>query len=58
MHGAEVESRDDHRVAMAMFVCGLGMDGEIKIKDAECAAVSFPTFFEVMSGLGANYVRE
>lgn len=58
MHGAEAESHDDHRVAMAMFVCGLGMDEQIKIKDAECAAVSFPTFFEVMSELGANYVRE
>lgn len=58
MHGAEVESHDDHRVAMAMFVCGLGMEEAVTIKDAECAAVSFPTFFDVMKDLGADFVCE
>ncbi len=58
MHEAEVCSHDDHRVAMAMFVCGLGMNDGIRIKDAECAAVSFPTFFEVMQELGASYLSE
>ena len=29
----------------------LGADGATTIKDAECAAVSFPNFFEILSGL-------
>lgn len=52
--GAEVDSYDDHRVAMAMTVCGLFADGEMTVHNSECAAVSFPTFFEVMHGLGAD----
>lgn len=52
--GTDVDSFDDHRVAMAMTVCGLFSEGEMTVHNSECAAVSFPTFFEVMSGLGAN----
>lgn len=52
--GAVVESHDDHRVAMAMAVCGLAAQGETIVRGSECAAVSFPTFFEVMESLGAD----
>ncbi len=52
--GADVSSYDDHRVAMAMAVCGMFADGEMRIRDGECAAVSFPTFFTVMQNAGAD----
>jgi len=52
--GTLVDSHDDHRVAMAMAVCGLFSDGEMKISNAECADVSFPTFYEVMNKAGAD----
>lgn len=52
--GITVDSHDDHRVAMAMAVCGLFADGEMKISNAECAAVSFPNFYEVMNKAGAG----
>ena len=52
--GAAVESYDDHRVAMAMTVCGLFTEGELTVHNSQCAAVSFPTFFEVMEKLGAD----
>lgn len=52
--GAVVDSHDDHRVAMAMAVCGLAAEGETTVRDSQCAAVSFPTFFEVMEDLGAE----
>ena len=52
--GITVDSHDDHRVAMAMAVCGLFADGEMKISNAECAAVSFPNFYEVMNNAGAG----
>jgi 3-phosphoshikimate 1-carboxyvinyltransferase len=46
LHGAMIEPRGDHRIAMAFAVAGLGASGETKILDAECAGVSFPTFFQ------------
>lgn len=52
--GAEVDSHDDHRVAMALVVCGMFAEGEMHVKDAECAAVSFPNFYEVMNNAGAK----
>lgn len=52
--GAAVESFDDHRVAMALVVCGLFAEGTTTVHNSQCAAVSFPTFFEVMTGLGAR----
>ncbi|MDR3284341.1 MAG: 3-phosphoshikimate 1-carboxyvinyltransferase [Treponema sp.] len=52
--GAEVESHNDHRVAMALTVAGLFSQGTTRVKDAECAAVSFPGFFELMNSAGAH----
>ena len=46
VHGAEIEPRGDHRIAMAFAVAGLAAEGETVIRDAGCAAVSYPTFFE------------
>jgi 3-phosphoshikimate 1-carboxyvinyltransferase len=46
IHGAEIEPRGDHRIAMAFAVIGLAAEGETVIRDAGCAAVSYPTFFE------------
>jgi 3-phosphoshikimate 1-carboxyvinyltransferase len=48
LHGAEVESFDDHRIAMAFAVAGLRAEGDTTIKNAEAVAVSFPEFFEAL----------
>ena len=45
LHGAEIEPHGDHRMAMAFAVAALGAEGETVIRDAECAAVSYPEFF-------------
>src|SRR4249920_3327663 len=42
LHGAEIDPRGDHRIAMAFAVAGLAAAGETVILDADCAAVSFP----------------
>ena len=55
LHGASVPSYGDHRVAMAMAVCGLMCAGEMEIADAECASVSFPHFYETMNKAGAGF---
>lgn len=59
LHGAEVESYFDHRVAMSLACLGLGLkEGqEIKVKDAECCSVSFPEFFEAMNKIGAGFTK-
>jgi 3-phosphoshikimate 1-carboxyvinyltransferase len=45
LHGAEIDPRGDHRIAMAFAVVGLAATGETRILDPACAAVSFPNFF-------------
>jgi 3-phosphoshikimate 1-carboxyvinyltransferase len=49
LHGATVNSFGDHRIAMAFAVAGLLADGDTEIINADCAAVSFPAFFNVLS---------
>lgn len=57
LHGAEVDSWDDHRVAMSLSCLGLGLrDGSsVTVKDAECCSVSFPRFYEVMNAIGSGF---
>ncbi len=51
LYGAEIEPRGDHRIAMAFAVAGLAADGNTVIRDADCAGVSFPTFFQELNRL-------
>ena len=49
--GADVDSMGDHRIAMALAVAALLADGPTTIKNADCAAVSFPDFFDVLDSV-------
>jgi 3-phosphoshikimate 1-carboxyvinyltransferase len=51
LHGAKIDSGGDHRIAMAFAVAGLIADGETEIEDAECVAVSFPEFFDLLDSV-------
>jgi len=51
LRGAEIDPRGDHRIAMAFAVAGLAAEGSTVIRDADCAGVSYPTFFEEMKRL-------
>ena len=42
--GAEIETYNDHRMAMSFAVAGLKIPG-VKIKDPKCVEKSFPDFF-------------
>ena len=44
---AEIETYDDHRMAMAFSLLGLRVDG-IVIKNAECCRKTFETYFKVL----------
>ena len=39
LHGAVIDSRGDHRIAMTFAIAGLIAEGETEIKDADCVAV-------------------
>jgi 3-phosphoshikimate 1-carboxyvinyltransferase len=51
LHGAEVDSFADHRIAMAFSVAALRAEGETLIKGAGAAVISFPEFFEVLASV-------
>ena len=48
LHGAEVDSCGDHRIAMAFAVAALRAQGEMLIRGAESAAISYPAFFQTL----------
>ena len=51
LHGAQIETFDDHRIAMAFAVAGLRANGDTQIQGAECASISFPGFFDLLESL-------
>ncbi len=58
LHGAEIETYNDHRMAMCFGVLGLKVPG-MKIKDPACVKKTFPNFWQKLAaqpphGLGAK----
>ncbi|MDR2079456.1 MAG: 3-phosphoshikimate 1-carboxyvinyltransferase [Treponema sp.] len=53
--GGRVDSRGDHRIAMALAAGAFGAGGPVEIEAAESAAVTYPGFLEL---LGANWQDE
>ncbi len=58
IHGAEIETYNDHRMAMCFAILGLKVPG-IKIKNPACVKKTFPNFFQKLAapppgGLGAT----
>jgi len=51
LHGAEIDSCSDHRIAMAFAVAALRAEGESVIRGAESAAISYPAFFQTLEEL-------
>ena len=52
LHGAEIDSYLDHRVAMSFAVAGLLCDGPLSIKGGDCVKISYPEFYEDLYRLG------
>ncbi len=58
LHGAEIETYNDHRMAMCFAVLGLKIPG-VKIRNPACVKKTFPNFFQKLAtpppdGLGAR----
>ena len=54
LHGARIDSRADHRIAMTFAVISCLAEGETEITDAECVQISYPGFYEDLQRLGAH----
>ncbi|AXR81571.1 3-phosphoshikimate 1-carboxyvinyltransferase [Natrarchaeobaculum sulfurireducens] len=54
LEGATVSGRGDHRIIMSLALAGLVADGETTIEGTEHVDVSFPGFFDALSGLGVD----
>jgi 3-phosphoshikimate 1-carboxyvinyltransferase len=48
-HGAEIETHNDHRLAMSFAIAGLAISG-IRIRNESCVNKSFPAFWEKLEG--------
>ena len=54
LRGATLDPAGDHRIAMMLAVAGLVAEGETRIDDFECSAVSWPGFERTLATLGAD----
>ena len=51
IHGGEVKGYGDHRIIMSMAIASAKADSPIIIDDESQAAVTFPTFFEILDSI-------
>ncbi|WP_010286105.1 3-phosphoshikimate 1-carboxyvinyltransferase [Kurthia massiliensis] len=51
LHGASLRTYGDHRIGMMGAVAALITDGAVELDDADCIAVSYPTFFDDLQKL-------
>ncbi len=56
LHGATIDSHNDHRIAMASAVAALGAQGETTIQGAQCVRKSYPQFYTHLKQIGADVV--
>jgi 3-phosphoshikimate 1-carboxyvinyltransferase len=53
LHGAEIETYNDHRMAMCFAILGLKVPG-IKLKNPACVKKTFPNFFQKLAAAPPN----
>jgi 3-phosphoshikimate 1-carboxyvinyltransferase len=51
LHGAELQTHHDHRLAMAFGLVGLRVPGVV-VQDADVVSKSWPAYWEMLEGLG------
>jgi 3-phosphoshikimate 1-carboxyvinyltransferase len=53
--GGAVPTHLDHRIAMSFLVMGLAAERPVTVDDSETIGTSFPSFVELLQGLGATF---
>lgn len=51
VHGGQINSYLDHRIAMAFSIAALAAEGNTEIQDGQCVDVSYPSFFTELHSL-------
>ncbi len=51
LHGAIIDSKLDHRIAMSFAVAGMNAEGETEIVGGECVEISYPEFYRDINKL-------
>lgn len=51
LHGAVIETKKDHRIAMTFAIAALAAEGETEILDSECVDISYPEFYRDLLSL-------
>ena len=54
LHGAQIDSHMDHRVAMSFAVAGTICEGPLTIQNQECVNISYPGFYDDLYSLGRS----
>lgn len=49
MHGGDVRSHNDHRIAMSLIVAGLFTPEPVRLDDVKCIDKSFPSFLDLLA---------
>ncbi len=51
LHGAAIDSKADHRIAMSFTIAGLVTDSPVDVLGADCVNISYPAFYEDLNRL-------
>lgn len=51
VHGGQINSYLDHRIAMTFSIAALAAEGNTEIQDGQCVDVSYPSFFTELHSL-------
>jgi len=54
LHGSEIDTHNDHRIAMSMAVAALVAEGKTIINNAEVVSKSYPNFWKDFKKIGAK----
>ena len=51
LHGADIKTYNDHRLAMSFAIAALAAEGTTRIVDDRCVGISYPSFFKDLQSL-------
>ena len=51
LHGASIETCDDHRIAMTFQIASLITSGNMQLDNDSCASISFPEFYSTLKSI-------
>ena len=53
MHGTQIKTYADHRIAMSFAIAGLAADGVTTFDDPDCVVTSYPNFYDTLQKISS-----